>query len=185
MDATFRKRVALRAITAFLAAAVLALFPPVWYRTALTGVFYLDDAAQRIGQQFSDATRWIHAGGIAAVWLLNLVFFIVNEKKGDFGPRLSARTRMQNIINAFLIVVCAAAMSGYRYALSSGNWIGILLPNANDSVLKLWLPYYVFVVCGVLLWRICMDAVPATNCVVRWPLSRWIDHKIKRVYPTR
>ena len=185
MKATSNKRKTLRVMVTILLAAALALIPPQWYYNTLYGVFYLDDLAKTTALQFAQATRWIHMGGIAAVWLLNLIFFFVNESKGDFGSKLRSRTGLQNVLNFLLVVACVAAMVGYRYLLSAEVWIGVYLPNGTSSVARLWLPYYVYAGCALFLWRFCMDAAPATNCSVRWPLAKLIDNGIKSAESTR
>ena len=185
MNANVRKRVAARVIATFLLAAALALIPPVAYHNPLYNVFFLDDAAKDFARQFSDATRWIHAGGILAVWLLNMMFFFVNENKGDFGDKLRARTSLQNVLNFLLVVLCVAAMIGYRFTLSVEAWIGVMLPSATRSVATLWMPYYVVAICALWLWGFCMNAAPATNCAVRDPIARWFDKRMKRAPRTR
>ena len=185
MNANVRKRVSARFFATLLLAAALALIPPVLYHNPLYKVFFLDAAAKDFASRFSDATRWIHAGSIMAVWLLNLVFFFTNEKKGDYGPTLAARTRAQGVLNFLLIALSVAAMIGYRYGLSGEAWIGILLPSATRSVATLWTPYVVVAICGLYLWGFCMNAAPATNCIVRWPIARWFDEKMKRAERAR
>ncbi len=185
MKANNRKRVAARVIVTLCLAAALALIPPVAYHNPLYGVFYLEDAAKDIANKFSDATRWIHMGGIAAVWLLNLAFFIINEARADSGRKLSRRTSLQNVLNFLLVVLCVAAMIGYRYNLSAEAWIGILLPTATQSVATLWMPYYIVAICALILWNFCMNAAPATNVIVRNPIARWLDEPMKRAERNR
>lgn len=180
MKANVRKRVRARIVATFLLAAALALIPPILYHNPLYNVFYLDDTAKDIASRFVDATRWIHAGGIMAVWLLNLSFFLTNEKKGDFGATLATRTGVQNVLNFLLVVLCVAAMIGYRYGLSAEAWIGNLLPSSTNSVLRLWLPYIVVALCAIYLWGFSMNAAPATNCEVRWPIAKRIDKAMTR-----
>lgn len=175
-----RKRVAARVMVTACLAAALALIPPVAYHNPLYGVFFLEDAAKDIARRFSDATRWIHMGGIVAVWLLNLVFFVINEARADSGRTLARRISLQNVLNFLFLVLCVAAMIGYRYSLSSLVWIGILLPTATQSVATLWMPYYIVAICALILWKFCMNAAPATNVIVRNPIARWIDVPAKR-----
>ena len=185
MNANVRKRVRARVVTTFLLAAALALIPPILYHNPLYAVFYLDDNAKDIASRFADATRWIHAGGIMAVWLLNLLFFISNERKGDYGAKLAARTGVQNVLNFLLVLLSVAAMIGYRYGISTVAWIGNLLPSSTNSVLRLWLPYIVVALCGIYLWGFSMNAAPATNCAVRWPIAKRCDDAMKRAERTR
>lgn len=179
MNANVRKRIRARVVATFLLAAALALIPPVLYHNPLYNVFFLDDAAKDFASRFSDATRWIHAGSIMAVWLLNYSFFRTNEKRADSGHLLAARTRTQNALNFLLILLSVAVMIGYRFGLSAEAWIGILLPSATRSVATLWMPYYIVAICGLYLWGFSMNAAPATNCAVRWPIAKWFDEKLK------
>jgi len=185
MDRTLNKRRAGRVISTLLLAAALALIPPVLYQAPLHNVFFLEDEAKAIASQFSDATRWIHAGAIAAVWLLNLIFFIVNESKGDSGSKLSARTGLQRTLNILFIILGVAAIIGYRYGLSSEVWIGVYLPSSTNSKLTLWMPYFVVAISSIVLVYFCMIAAPATNCGVRDPIARWFDNRIKRAERAR
>lgn len=185
MNANVRKRVSARFVATLFLAVALALIPPVLYHNPLYNVFFLDDVAKDFAGRFSDATRWIHAGSIMAIWLLNLAFFFTNEKKGDCGLTLKARTRAQGTLNFLLIALSVAAMIGYRFGLSAEAWIGVLLPSATRSIATLWMPYYIVAVCGLYLWGFCMNAAPATNCAVRWPIARWFDEKMKRAERAR
>jgi hypothetical protein len=142
MDANVRKRASARVIVTLILAAALALIPPVLYHDLVYGEFFLEDAAKDIANQFLDATRWIHAGGIIAVWLLNLIFFSINQRKGDCGRKLMGRNTLQNVLNILLILLSVAAMIGYRYALSADVWIGLLFPTADISRIIVWMPYY-------------------------------------------
>lgn len=180
MKANKRRRVAARVIATLCFAAALAVIPPVAYHNPLYSVFFLEDAAKDIARQFSDSTRWIHMGGIFAIWLLNLVFFIVNEARADSGSKLARRTTLQNVLNFFLVLLCVLAMIGYRFRLSAEAWIGILLPTATKSVVTLWMPYYILAICALILWSFCVNAAPATNCRVRDPIARFFDNLMKR-----
>ena len=120
-----------------------------------------------------------------AVWLLNIAFFFTNEKKADSGASLAARVRTQGVLNFLLIVLSVAAMIGYRFGLSGEALIGILLPSATRSIATFWMPYYIVAICGLYLWGFCMNAAPATNCIVRWPIARWFDEKMKRAARAR
>lgn len=185
MDRILNKRRAGRVIWTFLLAAALALIPPVLYQAPLYNVFFLEDAAKEIASQFSDATRWIHAGAIAALWLLNLIFFIVNESKGDSGSKLSARTGLQRTLNILFVILGVAAIIGYRYSLSSEVWIGVYLPSSTNSKLTLWMPYFAVAFSAIVLAFFCMCSAPATNCAVRCPIAKWFDNRIKRAERTR
>lgn len=185
MDANVRKLVMVRVLITLCVAAALALIPPVLYHNPLYNVFFLDDTAKEMASRFADATRWIHAGGIFAVWLLNLIFFIVNTNKGDFANRLRRRTALQNVLNFLLILLCVAAMIGYRFGLSLEAWIGILLPSATRSVATLWTPYFVLGICALFLWGFCMHAAPAPNCEVSWPIAKSLDKSMKSAERTR
>ena len=185
MEAIVRKLVAARLLVTLCFAAALALIPPMLYHDPLYNVFFLDDAAKEIGSRFSDATRWIHAGGIFAVWLLNMIFFAINRRKNDFADRLIARTALQNVLNFLLVVLCVAAMIGYRYGLSAETWIGMILPSATRSVATLWMPYYIVALCALFLWGFCMNAAPAPNCSVRWPIAKGINKSMKSALSKR
>ena len=179
MNANVGKRVTARVIATLCLAAALALIPPMIYHNPLYAAFYLDDAAKEIGSQFSDNTRWIHLGAIVAVWLLNLLFFITNENKGDSGKTLERRTRLQGTLNFLLLLVCVAAMIGYRFMVNAEVWIGTYLPNAQTSIFTFYAPFYTVAICDVILWAFCMRAAPATNCAVRCGLAKWFDDKMK------
>jgi len=185
MNANVGKRVAARVIATLCLAAALALIPPMIYHNPLYAAFYLDDAAKEIGSQFSDNTRWIHLGGIVAVWLLNLLFFITNQRKGDSGNELARRTSLQGTLNFLLLVVCVGAMIGYRFALNGEAWIGTYVPNAQVSILTLFAPYYTVALSAAILWAFCMRAAPATNCAVRCFLPKKIDDRMKLAARTR
>ena len=185
MNANVGKRITARVIATLCLAAALALIPPMIYHNPLYATFYLDDAAKEIGSQFSDNTRGIHLGAIVAVWLLNLLFFITNENKGDSGKTLERRTRLQGTLNFLLLLVCVAAMIGYRFMVNTEVWIGTYLPNAQMSILTLYAPYYTMALSAAILWAFCMRAAPATNCAVRCYLPRKIDERMKRAERTR
>ncbi|MBA4347692.1 MAG: hypothetical protein C0413_02445 [Clostridiales bacterium] len=185
MNGNVRRRVSVRVISTLILTAVLALLPPILYHDLIYGKFFLEDAAKDIANQYLNGTRWIHLGAIAAIWLVNLVFFIVNQKKSDSGKQLISRTRLQNFLNVLLIVCSVAAMIGYRYALSSDVWIGLLFGTADNIKLIVWMPYWVVAACGLFLWRFCMCAAPATNCHVKWLLAKWLDAPMTRAERTR
>lgn len=185
MNANVGKRITARVIATLCLAAALALIPPMIYHNPLYATFYLDDAAKEIGGLFSDTTRWIHAGCIFAVWLMNVLFFITNEQKNDSGRELERRTRLQGTLNFLLLCVCVAAMIGYRFMINSEVWIGTYLPNAQASILTLFAPYYTVALCAAILWSFCMRAAPATNCAVRWRVAKWFDDKMKRAPRSR
>ena len=185
MKANVGKRVTARVIATLCLAVAMALIPPMIYHNPLYAAFYLDDAAKEIGSQFSDNTRWIHLGGIVVIWFMNLLFFITNEKKGDYGRELERRTRLQGLLNFLLLVVSVAAMIGYRFMVNGEVWIGTYLPNAQMSILTLYAPYYTMALSAAILWAFCMRAAPATNCAVRCYLPRKIDERMKRAERTR
>ena len=185
MDANVRKRASARVIVTLILAAALALIPPVLYHDLVYGEFFLEDAAKDIANQFLDATRWIHAGGIIAVWLLNLILFSINQRKGDCGRKLMGRNTLQNVLNILLILLSVAAMIGYRYALSADVWIGLLFPTADISRIIVWMPYYLVAFFGLFLWRFCRKAAPATNCPVTWPIAKWFDARMTLAERTR
>lgn len=185
MNSNVSKRRTARFLWTVLFAVALALIPPVLYQSSLYGVFFPEDAAKEIATQFTDATRWIHAGAVAMVWLLNLIFFLVNEKKGDFGDKLAARTGLQNFLNILLILLSVAAVIGYRFAIDPTVWIGVYLPSSTTSKLRFWTPYIVVGASTFLLWLFCTRAAPATNCAVRAPIARWFDNRMKHAERSR
>lgn len=178
MNGNVTKRVTARIIATLLLTAVLALLPPILYHKLIYTEFYMDDAAKEIATQFLGATRWIHAGGIIAIWLLNLVFFSINQGKNDCGRQLYGRTTLQNVLNVLLIILGVAAMFGYRLALSAETWSGVYFSLASSSKAIVWMPYYLFGICGLFLWRFCRKAAPATNCPVTWPIAKGIDRSM-------
>lgn len=180
MDANVRRRVSARVIATMILAAALALIPPILYYDMIYAEFFLEDAAKSVANQFLGAMRWIHAGGILAVWLLNLIFFTVNQRKGDSGSKLKSRTLLQNVLNILFIILCVASMIGFRFVLSAETWIGTMIPRADTSRAIVWAPYYIAALCGWFLWRFCRKAAPATNSPVTWPIARWIDKNMTR-----
>ena len=134
---------------------------------------------------FSLASRWIHAGAITAVWLLNMIFFFVNEKKGDFGDKLTARTRLQRWLNILLVILSVGSMIGYRFSLSADAWIGVIVLSSTIGKFTFWTPYIAVGLFTAWLACFCMCAAPATNCAVRDPIARWFDNKITRAERTR
>jgi len=179
MNSNVSRRRTARFLWTFLFAVALALIPPVLYQSSLYGVFFPEDAAKEIASKFTDATRWIHAGAVAAVWLLNLIFFRVNEKKSDSGDMLAARTRWQNFLNFLLVILSVAAVIGYRFTIDPTNWLGVYLPTSTVSKLRFWTPYLAVGASTFLLWLFCTRAAPATNCAVKDPIARWFDNRMK------
>lgn len=180
MDKNVKRQVRRRLVITLLLMAALALIPPLVYKNPLYNVFYLDDAAKEIGSRFTDSMQWIHRGGIFAIWVLNMIFFSINRKHNDSGDRLQARTLLQNVLNILMVILFVGVMISYRYALSAEAWIGVILPTSTPSVAKLLMPYYIFAICGLFLWGFCMNAAPAPNCAVRWPIAKAIDKKNKQ-----
>lgn len=185
MNKTIGKRRRRRIIWTFFIALAFAVIPPMLYVTPVQNVFTRTEDAMRYGALFTSASRWIHAGAITAVWLLNMVFFFVNEKKGDFGDKLTARTRLQRSLNILLILLSVAAIIGYRYSLSAAEWIGVIVLSSTAGKFTFWMPYIAVGVCTALLVYFCMCAAPATNCAVRDPIARWFDREITRAERTR
>jgi hypothetical protein len=185
MEANVNRRVSARVIVTIILAVALALIPPVLYRDLVYGEFFFEDAAKDIANQFLGATRWIHTGGIIAIWLLNLVFFIINQRKGDCGRKLKGRNTLQNALNILIIVLSVAATIGYRYAVSADVWRGVLFGTAVSTRAIVWMPYYIVALCGWFLWRFCRKAAPATNCPVTWPIAKWFDARMTRAQRTR
>lgn len=185
MNGNVRRRVSARVIWTLILAAALAVLPPALYHNAIYGKFFLEDKAKEIAAQFLSGTQWIHLGAIAAIWLLNLVFFIINQSRGDCGKILFGRTTLQNILNFILLLLSVAVMIGYRYVISADVWIGVLFGTADSIKAIVWMPYYVLGICGWFLWRFCMKAAPATNCPVTWPIAKGIDKRMTRAERTR
>lgn len=173
-----RRRTA-RFLWTFLFAVALALIPPVLYQSSLYGVFFPEDTAKEIASKFTDATRWIHAGAVAAVWLLNLIFFQINERKSDSGDKLAARTRWQYFLNVLFVILSVAAVIGYRFAIDPTTWIGVYLPTSTQSKFRFWTPYIVIGLSTFLLAIFCTRFAPATNCAVKSPIARWFDNRMK------
>jgi hypothetical protein len=185
MNGNVRRRVSARVIWTFILAAALAVIPPALYHDLIYARFFLEDTAKEIANLYLSGAQWIHLGAIAAIWLLNLVFFIINQKKGDCGRILYGRTTLQNILNVLLIFLSVAAMIGYRYMISAEAWIGVLFGTANSIKAIVWMPYYIFLASGFFLWCFCRRAAPATNCPVTCKLAKWFDDKMKRAERTR
>lgn len=185
MNGNVKKRVSARVIWTFILAAALAWFPPTLYHDWIYARFFLEDSAKDIANQFLNGTQWIHLGAIVAIWLLNLVFFIINQAKGDSGNRLMGRTGLQNLLNIVLIALSVAAMIGYRYAISSESWIGLFFGTADSIRLIVWMPYFAVAACGLLLWCFCRRAAPATNSPVTCLIAKWFDKRMTRAERTR
>jgi len=185
MNGNVRRRVSARMFWTFILAAALAVLPPALYHDLIYGKFFLEDTAKEMANLYLSGARWIHLGAIAAIWLLNLVFFIINQNKGDCGRILYGRTTLQNLLNVLLILLGVAALIGYRYMISAETWIGIMFGTANSIKAIVWMPYYVLLICGLLLWRFCRKAAPATNCPVTWPIAKGIDERMKRAERAR
>ncbi len=185
MDKTMKKRRNNRLLWTFFIALAFAVIPPMAYLTPLQNVFMRSEEAIRYGALFSGTVRWIHAGAIAAVWLLNMLFFYQNEKYGDSGDKLTARTRLQSWLNILLILLSVAAMIGYRFSVSADAWIGVFVLSSTEAIFTFWLPYIAVGLLTAWLACFCMCAAPATNCAVRDPIARWFDDKIKRAARNR
>lgn len=185
MNGNVRRRVSARVIWTFILAAALAVLPPALYRDAIYARFFLEDTAKETATQYLNGAQWIHLGAIVSIWLLNLVFFSINQKKGDCGRVLYGRTTLQNILNFILLLLSVAAMIGYRYVISAEVWIGVMFGTADSIKAVVWMPYYVLGLCGWFLWRFCMKAAPATNCPVTWPIAKWFDKKLMLAERTR
>ena len=185
MDAVRKTRITLRIMAMVLLTILLAVVPPLLIKNPVMNTFYYEDTAQSYAQQYTEALRWCHLGAIAALFALNLIFFIVNEKKGDSGLFLRRRNRLQGWLNLLLILAGLAAMLGLRMSINSDNWIELYLSIATLDIAVMLAPYYVFVICAFILWYFYMNAAPATNCALRDPLARKIDNGIKRAVRTR
>ena len=185
MDKTLKKRRTNRLIWTFFIALAFAVIPPMVYLAPLQNVFMRSEDAIRYGALFSGMVRWIHAGAIAAVWVLNMIFFYRNEKRGDFGDQLTARTRLQRWLNILLVLLSVGVMIGYRFSLSAEEWIGVIVLSSTENILTFWTPYIAVGVFTAWLAGFCMRSAPATNCAVRDPIARWFDNKIKRAERTR
>ena len=185
MDAVRKTRITLRIMTMVLLTVLLAVVPPLLIKNPIMNTFYYEDTAQNYAEQYTETLRWCHLGAIVALFALNLTFFIVNEKKGDSGPFLRRRNRLQGWLNLLLILVGLAAMIGLRFSIDSSNWIMLYLSIATQDIAVMLAPYYVFFICAVILWYFCMNAAPATNCALRDPLAWKIDNGIKRAVHTR
>lgn len=185
MNAIRRKRIRGRIIAMVLLTLILAFLLPLVLEKPVQNVFYLDDDSQETALRFTDMTKWSHVGGIVAVFILNLVFFIKNEKTGDSGDSLRRRNSLQRILNLLVVLLGLAVMIGLRFSLISGQMIYEFLSDDFFSMVYMLSPYYVFVIAAWILGSFCMRAVPATNCAVRNSLARKIDDDIKRAARTR
>lgn len=185
MDAVRKTRITLRIMAMVLLTIVLAVIPPMLIKNPIMNTFFYQDTAQGYAEQYTEALRWCHLGVIVALFALNLTFFITNEKKGDSGFFLRRRNRLQGWLNFLLILAGLAAMIGLRFSIDSSNWILQYLSIATLDIAVMLAPYYVFVICAVILWYFYVNAAPATNCALRDPLARKIDNGIKRAVRTR
>ncbi|MEA4869216.1 hypothetical protein SDC9_154659 [bioreactor metagenome] len=185
MDAVRKTRITLRIVSMVLLTILLAVVPPFLTKAPIMNTFYYEDEAQGYAEQYTETLRWSHTGGIAAVFALNLVFFFLNEKKGDSGQVLRRRNRLQWWLNLLVILLALGAMIGLRIGIDPESWIELYLSIAALDVAIMLLPYYLFVLLAFYFWYFCMNAAPATNCALRDPLARKIDNGIKRAAQTR
>jgi len=185
MNGNVRRRVSARVLWTLILAAALALIPPVLYHDAVYGKFFLEDTAKDMANQFLSGMQWIHLGAIVLIWLVNQVFFSINQSKNDSGSVLRARVTLQGFFNFILILLSVGAMIGYRYAISSDMWVGELFGTAARIKAVVWMPYYVVAICGWVLWQFCMKAAPATSIPVTMPIAKWFDKKMLLAERTR
>ena len=127
MKATRGKRIALRIIPMIALALLLAALPPLLLKELVLNAFFMTDDAESVAMQYQAALMWCHVAGIAALLLLNLIFFIVNEKRGDAGYFLHRRNVLQSWLNCVLIACGVLAMVLLRYQISSEPMIGTYL----------------------------------------------------------
>ena len=180
MDSTRRKRIGLRLTVMIVTAVLLAILPPMLLKTPVMDAFPFGDESQYTANAYTDLMRWCHLGGIAALTILNLLFFRANEKKGDSGIVLRKRNALQSWLNFLLIVLTLGVMIGCSLSIVSIMEIAVLLYGTFYSIATVLSPYLVFTAAGCCLWCLCMRSVPATNCQVRGPIMRKIDENIKR-----
>lgn len=185
MNATKRKRIALRIFAMICMTLLLAVLPPLALKSLVLNAFYMTDDAERIATQYQDTLKWCHMAGIAALFFVNLGFFSANEKRGDSGPSLRGRNALQAWLNFFTILIGVLAMVVLRFSIESDTLIDNYLSRAPLYVASMLSPYYVFVITGVWFGSFCMRGAPATNCEVRDPLMRKIDDNIKLKAQTR
>ncbi len=184
MDKTKAIRMTRRIVAMLIAAFLLAILP-----LAIIGIvrqaFQLLDQTISAGERYQQTLQWCHIAGIAAMFFLNLGFFIENEKRGDSGRSLQRRNTRQAWLNALLIVLVFLIMVGFQYAIAAGRLIEDYLTGAPRHTLYAFSPYGLFLIAGIVYWRFCMRAVPATNNAVRNRLWRKSDDKTKRAKKTR
>jgi len=163
------------------AALLLALVPQLLIKTPVLVAFYLDDASQRVAQAYQNSLYWAHFAGIMALLAANLIFFIVNEKKGDTGRKLHGRLSLQNWSNFLLICAGIGALAGARYGIVSENLIGNYIPESLWIIFRAGLPYLMLAICGAIIWILCMHYVPATNVPLRSRIVAKWDDKLKTI----
>lgn len=175
MEASRSKRIVIRLIVMTVVTVLLAFLPILFLEQPITDSFSPLQKAQTLAKAYISRTKICHILGITAVFLVNLGFFLVNEKKNDSGLRLHKRCTGQNWCNMVVILGGLGAMIGVRFGLISESFIQLgYIPVNFLILLSVWLPYIVFVTSALLLWSCCMRVTPATNCY----LASWSARKI-------
>ena len=181
MDKLRKKRITIRVSVMVVAALLLALLPQLLIKTSVLVAFYLDDASQRVAQAYQRSLYWVHLADIMILLAANLIFFIVNEKKGDTGLKLHGRLLLQRWINFLLIWVGIGALASARYGIVSENLIGNYGPGNFWIIFRVGLPYLVLAMCGAIIWILCMHYVPATNVPLRSRIMAKWDDKLQTI----
>jgi hypothetical protein len=164
-------------------AVLLAILPPMIINAPLGGLFYPDEDAVDFMRTYITQMKFCHMGGICALFLVNIGFFITNEKKGDAGITLKARIAGQNWSNFFTILLGTGVMLALGYDIIPNAMNGVNLP--GSALFAALMPYYVFILSGVLFWILCMRTVPATNCALKSWISRKIDSSLTKAKSAR
>jgi hypothetical protein len=185
MDRTKRNRTIRRVVAMIALALLLAAAPPMIIQPVLRPIFFMKDGPQVIADQYLEVTKWAHFGGIIALLALNLGFFSINERRGDFGITLKRRNKRQGWMNVLVILAGVGVMAGLRYLITTEQMIGRYLANYWLSIVILALPYIALALTGAVFALFCMRAVPATNSAVLSRPWRKSDDKIKRAARTR
>lgn len=188
MNTARKKRIILRISVMVVVAALLAVLPPILIRQALWGAFQFNDDMQLATNEYITQLKWCHMAGIFVLFLVNLGYFILNEKRGDSGIILKNRVAGQNWCNFFAILLIVGIMAGLNYVVYMSEGIGFLeslVDNTLITKITALMPYYVFIISGIILWLTCVRAVPATNCYLRCWLSRKIDSSLIKAKPAR
>lgn len=181
MDKLRKTRISIRISIMVAGVLVLAFMPQLLIERLVLRAFYLDNTSQNIAAAYKQLSYWAHCGGMLALLVANLLFFKVNETKGETGKKLHNRIVLQNWTNFLLICAGIGAMTIARYSIVSDVLIGNYIAENIYIILRAALPYIVLTICGVIIWSVCVRCIPATNVPLRCKLAAYWDEKLQKI----